>query len=256
MTEETSAKRAPAVLSKWTKFVAVGCVHSTYACPRATDAVIGFCERYKPDVRIDLGDVHDFTAFRSGAKGTKDESASVALDYNAGVDWLKRYRPSHRTLGNHDARIYKLLDHPSAIVAHCAGKVVEDLRQVDEANGTIVKPYHMRGGFFRFGDTLFGHGWMFNEMAIRDHAETFGKCVIAHLHTPGEAWGRRGDQPTAWCVGTLGDPDKFDYAQARRATLRWAHGFVWGEFNDDFCVVRLERQVCGHGGHEHWRLPL
>jgi hypothetical protein len=249
-------KRAPAIVSKWTKFVAAGCSHSTFACPRATDALIGFCERYKPEVRIDLGDVHDFTAFRAGAKGTKDESASIADDFNAGVAWLKRYRPTHRTLGNHDHRIFKLIDHPNAIVAHCAGKVIEDLRQVDEANGTIVRPYHMKNGWFTFGDTKFGHGWMYNMQAVRDHAETFGKCVIAHLHVPQEARGRRDDDPISWCVGTLGDPEKFTYAHANRNWLSWAHGFVWGEFNEEHCVVRLERQTCGHGGHENWRLPL
>lgn len=241
---------------KWTRYVAGGCYHSVLTCPTAGDHFMSFVHRYKSEVRIDLGDVHDFTAFRGGAKGTKDEAAPIDLDFNAGVEWLKRYRPTHRTLGNHDDRIYNLLGHQNAIIAHCAGKVVEDLRQVDEKNKTIVRPYCMDDGWFTFGDTKFGHGWMFNEMAVRDHAEAFGKCVIAHLHTPGEMRGRRGDRPTGWCVGSFIDPKKATYAKNWRGRLRWAHGFVWGEFSDKHCTVHLERWNCTHGEQEEWHSPL
>lgn len=239
---------------KWQRFMAAGCVHSVYACPRATESVLTFADRYKPDVRIDLGDVCDMTAFRTGAKGTKDEAAPVELDFNAGVRWLNSFKPTHRLMGNHDHRIYKLLDHPSAIVAHCAAVVAEELRKVDEKNGTRVKPYYMRE-WWTFGDTKFGHGWMFNVNAVRDHAESFGKCVIAQLHVPQEARARRDDRAVGWCVGTLGDPSKFTYAHTNRQWLAWAHGFVWGEFNDKETIVRLERCDC-LGGKEQWRLPL
>jgi hypothetical protein len=239
---------------QWKKFVAVGCNHSVFACRNAQDAVMTFTERWKPTTRIDLGDVHDFTAFRTGAKGTKDEGADVGLDFKAGVDWLKRFRPTHRVNGNHDHRIHKLLDSPNAIVAHCAGKVIEDIREVDEKNGTLVKPYFMRN-WWKFGDTKFGHGWMFNVNAVRDHAESYGKCVIAHLHVPSEARGRRDDSPVGWCVGTLAQPDLMTYAHGNRNWLCWAHGFVWGEYNDRECIVRLERKNC-EGKREQWRLPL
>jgi hypothetical protein len=238
------------------RFLAAGCVHSTYACKHAQDALMLFRERWKPEVVIDLGDVHDFTAFRSGAKGGKDESVRVDLDFNAGVRWLKRYRPTHRVNGNHDDRVHNMLEHPNAIIAHCAGKVIEDIRQIDEANKTLVRPYDQDDGWFTFGDTKFGHGWMFNEMAVRDHAETYGKCVIAHLHTPGEMQGRRSDRPTAWCVGTMADPKRMTYAKNWRGVNRWKHGFVWGEFNSRETIVRLERKICGNGGAEEWRLPL
>lgn len=241
---------------KWTRFVAGGCVHGEFGCPQATDALIGFAERYKAEVRIDLGDVRDFTAFRGGAKGTKDEAASVEDDFSAGEKWLRRYRPTHRCDGNHDHRIKRYLGHPNAILAHCAGKVVEDIRQIDEENETIVHPYKRRGVWFKFGDTLFGHGFMYNQMAIRDHAEHFGKCVIAHLHTPGEMRGRRLDNPVAWCVGTLARTDLLEYADTHRNTDTWAHGFVFGEFSKNHCEVFLARQLCGHGGMESWRLPL
>lgn len=241
---------------KWVRYVALGCNHGEYACPQAQGHVLEFVERWKPDVRIELGDVHDFAPFRRGAKGTKDESSPIDVDYDAGVDWLNRYRPTHRCRGNHDDRIHQMLDHPNAIVARCAASIIEDLRKVDESNKTIVRPYDMEDGWFTFGDTKFGHGWMFNEMAIRDHAEAYGKCVIAHLHTPGEMQGRRSDKPSGWCVGMLGDPKKMTYAKNWRGRLRWKHGFVWGEYSSKSTIVRLERWTCAHGEAEECRLPL
>lgn len=241
---------------QWRRFVAVGCVHGNFACAQSTDAVMALVERWKPDTRIDLGDVHDFTAFRSGAKGTKDETADVSLDFNAGAEWLKRYRPTHRCNGNHDHRIWKLLGHQNAILAHCAAKVIEDIRQIDEANETQLRPYKRRGVWFDFGDTRFGHGFMYNQMAIRDHAEHFGKCVIAHLHTPGMMHGRRLDNPTCICVGTQARTDLLEYADTNRQTDCWAHGIAFGEYSDKHCETYLVSQLCGHGEGEPWRLPL
>lgn len=237
--------------------MAVGCVHSIYACPEAQKAILRFRDSWKPHTVVDLGDVHDWTAFRTGAKGTKDETADIDLDFNAGADWLRRYRPTHRSNGNHDNRIYKLcLDH-RAMVAKAAAAVVEDVRRIDEKNKTIVKPYFpIRENWHTFGDTKFGHGLMYNENAVRDHAEHFGKCVIAHLHSPGSAQGRREDKPTGWCVGTTADPDKLEYAVVRRAWEKWAHGLAQFEYNDRECHVWLTKQTCNHGGPEEWRFLL
>lgn len=237
--------------------MAVGCVHSVYACPEAQKAILRFRDLWKPHTVVDLGDVHDFTAFRSGAKGTPDEMADIGLDFSAGVDWLKRYRPTHRCNGNHDNRIYKLCNDPRAIVAHCATLVAESLRQIDEKNKTLVKPYTpTRENWHIFGGTKFLHGVMYSEQALRDHAERHGNCVIAHLHTPGMARGRRDEHPTAWCVGTTADPDKLEYAVLRRAWDKWAHGLVQFEYNDRECKVWLTTQNCNHGGPEEWRFPL
>jgi len=235
--------------------MAVGCYHGLYHCPTARSLVLEFSRRYKPHTRIDLGDVHDMTAFRSGAKGTKDETANIELDYNCGVEWLTDYRPTLRCAGNHDFRVDKLANHHNAIISHAATTVLMQLRAVDEKLKTRVIPYGLRS-YFELGDCKFLHGVVFNEAAIRDHAEMYGKCVIAHLHTPGTARGRSLHNPPAWCVGTMGDPDKFEYAQTRRSTMRWAHGLVFGEYSDDHCEVNLIQWDCKHGQPEMVRFPI
>lgn len=244
--------------SQWRRFMAVGCVHGAYACREAQDLVIGFRERWQPETVIDLGDLHDMAAFRSGASGTKDEAADIGLDFDAGVDWLRRYRPTHRTNGNHDNRLVKLVGHPKAIISHLSGKIIQDIAEVDEENGTLVKPYSMVNGWWTFGDTRFGHGWMYSEQAGRDHAEAFGKCVIAHTHTTGQANSRSLNPATCWMVGTMCNPEEMTYAHERRAWLRWGHGMAWGEYNDNFCQVYLTDWKCQHhtGPIENPRFPL
>jgi hypothetical protein len=209
-------------------------------------------EDFDPHERVCLGDLHDYAALRSGASGTADEFSDLELDFDAGIQWLRRYRPTKRVHGNHDHRIYKLLNDPRAKLALLAKAVTLSIQEVDDENETDVKPYHMRRGWFQFGDLLAGHGWMFNEHAVRDHAETFGKCVIAHLHVPSMVYGRTAKPTPAWCVGTMADPDRLDYAQTRRNTLRWAHGVVLVEYTDTHAEVQLITATCNHGAPEIW----
>ena len=235
--------------------MAVGCSHGPMACPVAQSAVLEFRRQFEPEVVIDLGDVNDWAAFRSGA-GAQDLDESLVEDFAASRDWLQRYRPTHRCLGNHDVRLVKLQNHPNKIISYATSKLLNEVAEVDRESGTVVKPYSQREGWHIFGGTRWGHGWAYNEQAIRDHAETYGRCVIAHLHVPGTAMGRTLEAPQAWCVGMIGDPAKFGYASERRNTLRWKHGMVWGYFNDTQSHLYLESWECKHGGKEEVRWML
>jgi len=242
-------------MSSWRKIMAVGCTHGPMACPVATAAALEFKRQFEPDVTLDLGDVNDWAAFRSGA-GAQDLDESLVADFAASRDWLRMYQPTHRCFGNHDVRLLKLQNHPNKIISYATSKLLNEIAEVDRENGTSVKPYDQRHGWHVFGGTRFGHGWMFNEQAIRDHAEAYGRCVIAHLHVPGTAMARTLSAAQAWCVGMMGDPDKFGYASTRRNTLRWKHGLVWGYFNGAESNLYLEAWDCQHGEKEHVRWML
>jgi hypothetical protein len=69
------------------------------------------------------------------------------------------------------------------------------------------------------GNFKFFHGFMFSEQAVRDHAEAFGNCVFAHTHRIGVAKGRRSDNPTGVCVGTLTTIPAMRYAKTNRSRL-------------------------------------
>jgi hypothetical protein len=94
---------------------------------------------------------------------------------------------------------------------------------------------------------------MYGENATRDHAEALGNCVHAHTHRPGIAKGRRSDNPTGYCAGTLASIPAMEYAKTNRSTLSWAGGMVWGEYCDDASQLYLHEQP---QGVTEWRLPL
>lgn len=232
--------------------MAVSCSHGQYADPDSLAEVIRFKSAWKPDVTFHLGDALDFTALRSGAKGTKDESESLEKDFEAGTSFLEQYEPTHFWMGNHEDRVTRLMGHPSAIVSRAASSVMNEILDLCRKLHARVIPYDNEEGWLKFGDTLFGHGFMFNQAAIRDHAEAFGKCVIGHLHRTGIERGRTRQNATGHCVGWLGKNQKASYAKTQRARLAWSNGFGWGEYNDKHTVVRIEERHPIAG----WRPPL
>lgn len=241
--------------SSWKRLLVCGCSHGHLEDRSAIDTVLKFSDGWKPHTRIHLGDAIDTAPFRSGAAGTKDEAVSLSDDTAAGVRLLYDYRPTHFFNGNHEDRLWKNMDHFQSIRAECAKALVGEIRKVVNK----LKCWHTEiysitdpRSILTLGDTKFLHGFMYNENAIRDHAEHFGKCVIAHLHTPGEGHGRRDDHPVATCVGFLADVEKLSYAKTRRATARWNHGFVWGEYSAKECVLWLAKR----NQNGSWRLPL
>ncbi len=238
------------------RFVAIGCTHGELVDQDAFAAVMGFCGRYKPHTRVHLGDIGDYAAFRNGAKGTADEARHLGPDIKASSDLIAEYRPTHVLIGNHDVRIFKQAESKNALVALAAGHARNEfLTACSKAKvKELVDHYDINRSWITLGDAKFLHGFPYGENAIRDTAEHFGKCVFAHLHTPGIARARRSDHAAGYCVGTLANIPAMDYACTRRATARWAHGFVFGEYNDTECHVNLSEGEPNKAGS--WRLPL
>ena len=218
------------IVRTWRRVVAVGCTHGYKASLPRLKEVLNFCDRYQPEIRFELGDLVDTEAFRSGAKGTADEGKDPRPDQAHGLDWLDKYRPTHIAWGNHDVRLLELSNHPSAIVAYAASTLWGQLAgKADELKAKTV-PYDIGKGWHHLGGVFWGHGYMYNVNAVRDHAEMLGgPVVMAHLHKPEVAPGRTLANSMSYCVGTLADVDSMHYARRRRATLAWGHGAVWGE---------------------------
>ena len=171
----------------WKKWMAVGCSHGDQIDPDARKAVLMFKERWKPDTTIHLGDFLDLAAFRSGAisdPNSSDRAASISDDLSAGIDFLHELRPQHILYGNHEARLYKLASSPNALAAHAATLTIQAIEKTAKELKAKLYPYHIRS-FYELGGTKFLHGYMYNEQAIKHHAETYGQCVLAHLHRVG-----------------------------------------------------------------------
>lgn len=213
--------------------MAVGCTHGDIADPKLLKQVLKFKKDFNPAIALELGDVVDTAAFRTGARGTRDQARPIAPDFQAGKRWLQEYEPTHLSWGNHDARLVNLSDSADAITAHAAGVLWEDLNATLRSLKTKTVPYDFEHNWFEFGGTYWGHGFWYNDQSVRDHAEYLGgPVVMAHLHVPQIVVGRTRNPSQSFCVGTLGDIEKFTYARLRRATARWGHGCVFGEVSD------------------------
>lgn len=240
-------------IRKWKRLLAVGCSHGNHIDPKARSAILNFKDAWKPHKTIHLGDFVDTAAFRAGAKGTSDESEPISPDFEAGLGFLKDLRPNLIFNGNHEARLWRLAGHHSAIIQELSKDLIERIRtraaicRAEFVEGWGIRHWRMVGNF------KFMHGYLFSENSCRDHAEAHGNIVFAHTHRAGVAKGRRDDSPTGYCVGTLSNIPAMEYAQARRATLSWSGGFVWGEYTDDRCVLWLHEQP---QSQDEWVLPL
>ena len=238
------------------RFIAIGCSHGSLVDRKAFDTVMRFSRGFKPHTKIHLGDICDYAAFRGGARGTKDEAEALGPDIRAGAELIREFSPTDVLIGNHDVRVWNLSNHPNALISLAASTCRQEFLTACEKAKVkrLIDHYDINRSWIQFGDTKFLHGFMYGENAIRDHAEHFGRCVIAHLHQPGSVQGRRSDRPTAHCVGTLANIPSLYYAATRRSTARWAHGFAYGEYNDHECHVWISQSNENKEGS--WPLPL
>ena len=226
--------------------MAVGCTHGNLVSPQARADALAFKDRFRPEVRFDLGDMSDTACFRSGAAGTKDESVSPRDDHQAALEWMEEYEPTHVAWGNHDWRIYELMSHPKAIVAELARKLWCEQQEMVAALHAETRPYDIEAGWFYMGGHAWGHGYMFNLFAVRDHAEMIGlPVVIAHLHAPQQIEGRTITDTSSFCVGGLVDDRNLGYGRRRRNSLTHGHGVVYGEISDTEARLWLARSPNG-----------
>jgi len=228
--------------------MALGCNHGVHADKTAEDAAIKFREDLDPDMTIHLGDNWDTTAFRAGASGSVDEGTSIPDDCIAGLRFVERYKPDLMFMGNHEDRLWGLRDHPKALVSFAANCVIEQIENLLEDMECECVQYESTASanaWRMLGGTLFGHGYMFNENAVRDHVEMLGHpVVIAHLHKVVMQPGRVLGSPDGYCVGTLSDIPAMAYAGRRRNTTSWSQGWAWGEYTNDgggSCNVKLHK---------------
>ena len=205
--------------------MAIGCTHGSLVDSYAVDAVLRFEKAYGPHRKFHLGDIGDYAAFRSGAPGTRDEAERLGPDIDAGCNLLERYRPTDVLLGNHDWRIFDLARHHNAVLAYAASQARNEfLEACRKVGAKLVDHYDINRSWLELGDTKFLHGFgLGGEMAIRDHAEHFGRCVIAHMHRAESAGARRSDHAVAYCVWTLANIPMMEYAKTRRSMGVRAH---------------------------------
>lgn len=226
------------------RFIAVSCSHGHHADQKILAQVVDFANRFKAHRRIHLGDWCDFAAMRQGALGGNDECESIVKDLEAGFKFLAQYKATDIFFGNHEHRVFKLLYSPRAVQSYAAGKLMGDFQDfARQLKAKVYTDYSIRkdSSTLILGDTMFLHGFMFNENATRDHAEWAGMQVVhGHTHRPDIAMSRTRENHMGFSVGTLADIPNMDYAGSRRQTSAWAPAVAYGEYTERECKVWLE----------------
>jgi len=252
--------KSAAVVSKWTKVLALGCSHGKHICPKAKASALEARAKFKPDRIIHLGDAMDTSAFRSGARGIDADSAEpVAPDIDGGLMFLRELKADTYCFGNHEARLTALSSSPNAVIAYASGRALYHIEEECAKMGTRIIPYD---GIYQkvvIGDVLFTHGTFYNESAARDMAEAYGqKVVFAHTHRAMQAPGRTMKASHGYCVGTLTRKREMTYASCRRATMGWGMGLVCAEIREGRNPASQVWLFTGPSeGEDHgWRLPF
>lgn len=239
-------------IRNWKRIMAIGCTHGEFIHHDAADAVLKFKDRFNPEIRGHLGDAYDTRAFRSGAKGNSDESAPIGDDIAEGNAFLYAFQPTFFTEGNHDFRPRGLMAHHNTIIAEAARSVHERMMEPLKKMGTETRNWSIFEAY-EIGGYKWWHGVLYGENYLRDTANRWGNCVVAHAHRAGMAKGVRYDNPTCYGVGTLADIPSMEYAATRASTLAWSHAIVYGEVCEDRAHLNIHEW---QRGEKEWRLPI
>lgn len=231
------------IIRNWKTFVICGCSHGEHIHPGARYELLTFCDQHKPSLVAHLGDIVDTNALR--ASGNHTEGGSISLDIEAGLEFARdlfQYGSRHKYFfwGNHEDRIRKLMFDTRPVVVALAETLNKQLNDFMRAQGAAVFPYQRGGMWKRMGNTLIGHGTIFNENAARDTAEMLGEsCIFVHSHRLNVSAARTRKDAVGYNIGFLADKNSMEYAKTRRQTDAWTTAFAYGEYCDDETKVHI-----------------
>lgn len=213
-------------------FVAVGDLHGDRQDENAVHAFKKFVKEFDPKYRIFLGDIWDFRAIREGATKT-EKFHSMEEDFQAGMEFIEWFKPTVILLGNHDQRLWDLIEKEgvkkSGPLTDLAKRLVGEFEEFTKGNGTFVLPYDKRRGVWRYNGLKFAHGFSQGKDAASEMARVYGNVIFGHGHAIDVA-SEPGDEPrVARMVGALCRLD-MSYNRAQLATLRQQHGWAYGVF--------------------------
>jgi len=223
--------------------------HGDKIDPAARAAALKFRDTFKPEIRIDGGDVFDFRALRKGASDL-EKSEAVKEDVAAGESWLRDYAPTQMLWGNHDARILDAIEESDGDRREYYKLLYNGIMDQLDLIGCESFPYDIERGVFKYGDTSFLHGYGAQMHVAYQLAMEYGNAVMGHVHQFQESPARRTDRAIGRTCGCMCLLD-MGYNRRRTASLRWNQGFFYG-WKDDNDVLYFN-SIRPMGGE--WHIP-
>lgn len=226
----------------WKRFVFATDIHGDRQHKPTVDALLRFCDLWKPQVRVCGGDLFDFRPMRRGA--SEDEKAEgFTADFNAGMKFLKLFKPDVYLRGNHCERPWDIAAGRPGVVRDLMQEFVGKIEREVKAMRCRMLPYHKREGVYQLGHLKMLHGYACGINAARKHAWTYSNCLFGHTHSIDHVTLERPERTMARNVGCLCELD-MDYNRAHIASLRHSHGWAYGVVHDRtglFHVFQAER---------------
>ena len=213
----------------WDSFVIVGDTHGDMIDLKARKAFLAFCDDFKPQKRIHLGDAIDFRAWRRGASSA-DQADSMQQDYDAGMKFLRDFQPDVWLLGNHDHRLWMTAEDGRGPMRDYATSIIRDIEDVTAALGCRVIPWGVRKGVYELGTVRNGgynvhHGYRTGIQAIVAESRCWGRSISGHIHAPGTYVDPAHEARIAHTIGCLCKLD-MPYSLGNEGSLRQEH--AWG----------------------------
>lgn len=218
----------------WKRFIAAFDVHGDMQDRAAVRVFHKFCEdHWKPHVRVMGGDLFDFRCIRHGAS-PEEQADSVTADYQAGMEFLRRFQPHHFLRGNHDERLWEWAGRTQGngmVIDYCMMGVREIERDL-RAMGCQMLPYDKRAGVLKLGALHVVHGFRAGLTAAKMTCMDYGApTLMGHIHAV-DRWSAPGlDRRAGWASGALCQID-MPYNARQASSLRHSNGFAYGAFND------------------------
>ena len=214
-------------MSDWLRFQAGFDVHGDQQDAKACKVFFAFARDWKPDVRVMGGDLFDFRPLRRKA-GEEERRESMRADFEAGIEWLKEFKPNHYLRGNHCERLWELAAADKGVESDYAFQGIHEIETLTARLKCKVYPYHKKKGVARLGSHLkVIHGFAGGVYAARQSALVYGSVLFGHVHCIDEHSIPGLERRVARCCGALCNLD-MDYAARLPSSLRQAHGFAYG----------------------------
>jgi hypothetical protein len=220
-------------MSKPRRFLFCTDLHGDRQNEAAVKVLHAVTKDFRPDIRIFGGDLFDLRPLRRGASA-EEQCETMQDDWNAGVEFLHAWKPTHLLMGNHDDRLFELAENSSAgIKADYARKLCGDLENNLRKLRCEWRPYHKRHGVFSFGKLNVLHGYHHGIYAARQHAAIYGSCLFGHIHSfDVHTFGTFNERKAAYACGGLLEIDQ-EYNKRNTSSLRHENGFYLGQIHSD-----------------------
>ena len=224
-------------MSKPIRIVAAGDSHGDQYDPESVAALLEYCDIFKPDLKIHLGDAFDLRGLRAGAKDVEARE-SLKEDVRCGLALLKAYKPQIYLLGNHERRLWDATDNVGSgdLADYYQGVKDGIMREARKIGVKKVLPYHADLGVYEVGKVAFAHGYSHGKDAVMQqgahYAERGGGFVCGHIHRLEMVALQKWQGGAAFSAGCLCRKD-MAYSSHRLGTSRWGSGFIAGLIDGD-----------------------